>query len=472
MSHQKNKSRSQTDPTLKRQTLSLCMIVKNEEEMLTDCLASVKDVVDEMLILDTGSTDKTMDIARSFGATLHEMVWEDDFAKARNESIRHASCDWILWMDADERLLPESIPALKKLLKSVRRATLYNIHIQNLKEDGQTFILSKSHRLFSNHFGLKFTGRIHEQVSPSAKNLGGVEHDSTVMLYHLGYGFSDHRKDLKSRRNLQLLTRLVQEKPDDAYAHLKLGEEYGLAGNQAQALEHFLIAVKKETFNRDMKATLYNVTAEALLKLGEVSEARKYADASLALFPRQSAAAYLRYRLADQAGDWNEALIWLNTLQRLNEKPDSATKFSGEVMLEKGQILVTRAIVLMKNGDLVEARKEFESALMSGNTQAKLREYLVEVCYQLGDYDAVEEVLNSLIRDFPNKSGYLMMFANLKIKQQQFPEAIRLLENYLTINPQNGEVGKRLVALYGKTGQMEKAHALLIELNEAVTKTT
>jgi len=141
-------------------------------------------------------------------------------------------------------------------------------------------------------------------------------------------------------------------------------------------------------------------------------------------------------------------------------------------MLEKGQILVTRAIVLMKNGDLVEARKEFESALMSGNTQAKLREYLVEVCYQLGDYDAVEEVLISLIRDFPNKSGYLMMFANLKIKQQQFPEAIRLLENYLTINPQNGEVGKRLVALYGKTGQMEKAHALLIELNEAVTKTT
>ena len=65
-----------------------------------------------------------------------------------------------------------------------------------------------------------------------------------------------------------------------------------------------------------------------------------------------------------------------------------------------------------------------------------------------------------------------MMFANLKIKQQQFPEAIGLLENYLTINPQNGEVGKRLVALYGKTGQMEKAHALLIELNEAVTKTT
>ncbi|PJA54950.1 MAG: glycosyl transferase, partial [Candidatus Marinimicrobia bacterium CG_4_9_14_3_um_filter_48_9] len=102
-----------------------------EEEMLGECLASVKDVVDEMLILDTGSTDKTMDIARSFGATLHEMVWEDDFAKARNESIRHASCDWILWMDADERLLPESIPALKKLLKPVRRATLYNIHIQN-----------------------------------------------------------------------------------------------------------------------------------------------------------------------------------------------------------------------------------------------------------------------------------------------------------------------------------------------------
>lgn len=439
--------------------------------MLGECLASVKDVVDEMLILDTGSTDGTMELARSFGAIVHQTVWGDDFAKARNESIRQAKGDWILWMDADERLLSETIPSLKKLLKPVRKATLYNIHIQNLKEDGQTFILSKSHRLFSNHFGIKFSGRIHEQVSPSARALGGVEYDSDVMLHHLGYGFTDHRKELKSQRNLQLLTRLVEENPNDAYAHLKLGEEYGLAGDRAKALEHFLIAIEHEKFNRDMKATLYNVTAEAFFKLNEPTQARKYADASLALFPRQSAAAYLRYRLADQANNWDEALVWLNTLQQLNENPDTSTRFSGEVMLDKGQILAAKAIALMRSGNLLEAREVLESVLKREKAQPKLQEHFVDVCFQLGDYDAVEENLNLLIRAFPNKPNYLAMFANLKIRQQQFPEAIRLYEKILTITPDNMTAGKRLVALYGKTGQMEKARTLLIGLNHVAIKT-
>src|SRR5204863_5400745 len=82
--------------------LSLCMIVKNEERFLRNCLESVKDIVDEMVIVDTGSTDSTLDIAREYGAKVIPHVWKDDFSEARNVSLDHATGDWALWLDADE----------------------------------------------------------------------------------------------------------------------------------------------------------------------------------------------------------------------------------------------------------------------------------------------------------------------------------------------------------------------------------
>ncbi|MFG0216248.1 glycosyltransferase family 2 protein, partial [Brevibacillus porteri] len=80
--------------------ISLCMIVKNEEECLHKCLDSVKDLVDEMIIVDTGSTDKTVEIGKSFGAVVHSYEWQDNFAEARNFGLEKATGDWILWMDA------------------------------------------------------------------------------------------------------------------------------------------------------------------------------------------------------------------------------------------------------------------------------------------------------------------------------------------------------------------------------------
>ena len=80
------------------------MIVKNEEATLAACLASVADLVDEMIVVDTGSTDRTRDVAGQGGARVVDFAWVDDFAAARNESIRHATGDWIFWLDADERL--------------------------------------------------------------------------------------------------------------------------------------------------------------------------------------------------------------------------------------------------------------------------------------------------------------------------------------------------------------------------------
>src|SRR3989344_3837469 len=103
--------------TLKMQTISLCMIARNEELYLEQCLNSVKDLADEIIIVDTGSTDKTKEIAKKFGAKVFDFKWVDDFSAARNESLKHAAKDWILVLDADETLDEKGKKAIKELAK-------------------------------------------------------------------------------------------------------------------------------------------------------------------------------------------------------------------------------------------------------------------------------------------------------------------------------------------------------------------
>ena len=117
---------------MKKGQISLCMIVRNEESYLPECLESVADVVNEIIIVDTGSTDNTKKIAESFGATVFDFTWVDDFSKARNYSLSKASNDWILYLDADERLDKNSINELVEL--SFQKRNFSNCRLLNLRK--------------------------------------------------------------------------------------------------------------------------------------------------------------------------------------------------------------------------------------------------------------------------------------------------------------------------------------------------
>src|SRR3989338_781444 len=99
-------------------TLSLCMITKNEEKNLAKCLNSVKDLVDEIIIVDTGSKDNTINIAKSFNAKIINFKWQDDFSLARNESLKCASSDWIVVLDADEVIAKNDLVKIKRLIQN------------------------------------------------------------------------------------------------------------------------------------------------------------------------------------------------------------------------------------------------------------------------------------------------------------------------------------------------------------------
>src|SRR6201996_4452624 len=146
--------------------VSLCMIVKNEERFLAECLESIKDLVDEINIVDTGSTDRTVEIARSYGANVIFREWRNDFAWARNEALQMATKRWTLILDADEELESESVSLLKSLRTTPADTTCVYINIVNIIDDASG-VGTMSHRLIRiipTNPVLRYGGVIHESI--------------------------------------------------------------------------------------------------------------------------------------------------------------------------------------------------------------------------------------------------------------------------------------------------------------------
>lgn len=180
--------------------LTLSMIVKNEEDVLARCLKSVKSIVGEIIIVDTGSTDKTPDIAGEFGATLLQYEWADDFCAARNFSLAHATGDWVLVLDADEVLIYDS-EQLSRLLAD-KQAEAYFVRVVNLLGEPPNVGTNENMvvRLFRNNPAYRFEGAIHEQVRPSICRAAGEQalKRAPLTVYHDGYLAENIKKKKKS----------------------------------------------------------------------------------------------------------------------------------------------------------------------------------------------------------------------------------------------------------------------------------
>src|SRR5579884_2472849 len=189
--------------------ISLCMIVKNVEAYLERCLRSAAPVVDEINVVDTGSTDRTIEIAKTFGARVTHEQWRDDFAHARNASLAMASKRWILQLDADEELTAESAQALREIKSAPAHLTAVLVRCRNLS-DGKTATGMVSHlitRVFPNHSRVRFRGSIHEFpcVDGSATAIAAVP--SPIAIVHYGYLDSVISARDKFARN----TRMIEE---------------------------------------------------------------------------------------------------------------------------------------------------------------------------------------------------------------------------------------------------------------------
>ncbi|MBK7500136.1 MAG: glycosyltransferase family 2 protein [Ignavibacteriales bacterium] len=199
--------------------LSLCMIVKDEEKHLTRSLSSVKDVVNEIVIVDTGSSDKTIEIAKSFSAKIFHFDWVNDFSAARNFALSKCPGDWILYLDADEELKPDSIEEVKKY-KSHTPAGVY-CTVKSLGSSTANGSVMRYPRLFANVPGLEFVGKVHEQISDSLRKNKIPLVESEIEIIHHGYAIDEDGLQKKKERNLSLLLS-NENKKSNVYDKLKL----------------------------------------------------------------------------------------------------------------------------------------------------------------------------------------------------------------------------------------------------------
>ena len=205
-------------------TLSICMIVKNEEVNLPRLFKSIRNLADEIIVVDTGSKDSTPQLIQKEPNTkLITAPWENDFAKARNISLSHATGDWILILDADETMTEH---VLIRELISESKHDAFQLRIKNLQPQNNLTKFEEAYvtRLFKNKPEYRFTGRIHEQISPSILQRNQSIGVSTVTITHHGYANDKVQGDgSRSKRNLLLLEQELTANPTDYYYLYQMG---------------------------------------------------------------------------------------------------------------------------------------------------------------------------------------------------------------------------------------------------------
>ncbi|GIX07152.1 MAG: hypothetical protein KatS3mg115_1555 [Candidatus Poribacteria bacterium] len=217
--------------------LSLIMIVKNEAHNLPELLEPIHDKFDEIVVVDTGSTDGTPEVARRYGAKVFFFEWIDDFSAARNESIRRATGDWLFWLDGDDRLERDQVDILRRYAKRApQRDVVYMCHLASLSSHWSATQNLLQVRLFPKLPGLLYEGAVHERLTESIHRLGLQTDICPVTIVHVGY--TDPEKlPAKYERNLRLMERILQERPDDVHTHVQMVLQLLGSGNPQKALD-------------------------------------------------------------------------------------------------------------------------------------------------------------------------------------------------------------------------------------------
>ena len=205
--------------------ISACYMVKNAAEDLRRSLESLVKHVDEIIVVDTGSTDETVKVAEEFGAKIFHETWQDDFSTPRNIAIHEATGDWIVFLDADEYFINDTAKNLQAVIKMARRAKQQGISVNlvNVDKDNNNAIINSSYllRIFEHAPDIRYVGKIHEEIYCGDKPLNRASAPANLLtIYHTGYSTSITRS--KSERNLKLLLEelATTDKPERIYSYL------------------------------------------------------------------------------------------------------------------------------------------------------------------------------------------------------------------------------------------------------------
>ncbi len=273
------------------------MIVKNEEELLPVCLKSVRQVADEIVIVDTGSTDSTKDVANRFGAKVIEHTWHNDFAEARNVSLESASGDWILVLDADEELVEETRGKIPALIGS-SNAVGFEITVRSEMPEGD--ILSYDDirilRLFRNRKEFRYSMPIHEQIRPAIEKTGGKIIESNLVILHHGYANKIVQgRENRGERNLNILREAALKSPNDPYLSYQIGATLMTVGKRKEAYAELqkILDMNYSFMSDSVLAKLFMKLSQLAVEMDDNRSAIEFARKSLEYNPANTISKYV-----------------------------------------------------------------------------------------------------------------------------------------------------------------------------------
>ena len=334
------------------------MIVKNESAHLVDCLESVKDKVDEMIIVDTGSTDDTVSIALCYTSNVYPFPWHNDFSAARNFAIEHASGDWILALDADEEVQCQDSFSFHSMITKEKDKEAFLLPLLNPISDStgeyNTFYVL---RLFRNNGNYKYVGKIHEQVTLSDQQK--VELAVGPILKHKL--LTSKIRHQKRNRNLRLLKKASQEDPHNLFLHYYLGVEWLMLGKSAYALPFLQRAYSGlSDDNLLFRAPALKYLLVSLRALDRLDEAISLCLEASLHYPTFTDIFYLGGLLLEEKEEYLIALKWFHHAIDCGKPPAFLSHLTGS---ESFLAYYHLGFCYEKIGNTSEAKGAYETAL-------------------------------------------------------------------------------------------------------------
>ena len=341
--------------------LSAALIVRDESKFIEGCLDSLVGRADEIILVDTGSCDDTIEKARRFPVKLFRFPWAGDFSAARNFALQQASCDWILYIDADERLrLPD--PNVLKATLATPNTVAWSLRFFP-RVDWTAY---GELRLFRNDPRIRFQGVIHERVHEAIELITGAERKQTALctleIHHLGYEADQARKN---PRNIPLLRRRLELDPTHLYSWWHLGQSLSLAGDNDAALAAWNrgLAIARVIPERERSLS----DAQCVLSLIKLQIKRQTSmgsllDEAIEFYPEHLALRWIQAALMLRDGDLDRAKTILEMLSSI----DAENFFDPDISYEKAlfRYLAKEALALcvFRMGQYKEAARLYTIA--------------------------------------------------------------------------------------------------------------
>ena len=382
----KKKKKKNAGPPLPMIRLSQCMIVKNEEKNIERALSWAKSVAFEQIVVDTGSTDRTVEIAEKMGAKVYHFEWINDFSAAKNYAIEQATGNWIAFLDADEYFTPIDAKKLMVYLKNInadpemrKNYLALNCKWSQVDDTGQPFSILDQERVFRNIPTVRYVGKIHEGLSMGPENVARADE---ITIIHTGYSATAYQDTQKAQRNVELLRLEIAERPDEMNLKAYLADSLIVGRNvddipEAEALYREVIDGGKEA-HVDLRKSSYLYVIEKYINTGQnVLECEALCRKALKDEPGDMDYEYYLAITLNNKGEFIEA--W-DLFKGVEEKllSDRTMGESRAVTARPDQLFGRMLLVAEKLGD-VESVVRYSSMMLTADkmNESVLRPYII-----------------------------------------------------------------------------------------------